>query len=85
MLEKQLDEMKNRISGRSSSFYPYITNKLGRISQRKLVQFINELLDGPQKYGRGYILFDLILIFNQLIDKSSAIIIPLCVKLPCRA
>lgn len=59
MLEKQLDEMKNRISGRSSSFYTYITDRSGRISERKLAQFINELLDGPQKYGRGYTLFDL--------------------------
>ncbi|MGN0553766.1 MAG: hypothetical protein ACI4I1_10300, partial [Oscillospiraceae bacterium] len=59
MLEKQLDEMKNRISGRSSSFYPYITDRSGRISERKLTQFINELLDGPQKYGREYTLFDL--------------------------
>ncbi len=59
MLEKQLDEMKNRISGRSSSFYPYITDRSGKVSERKLAQFINELLDGPQKYGRGYTLFDL--------------------------
>lgn len=51
MLEKQLDEMKNRISGRSS-FYPYITDRSGKLSERKLAQFINELLDGPQKYGR---------------------------------
>ena len=32
MLEKQLDEMKNRIMGRSSSFYPFIIGRSGKIS-----------------------------------------------------
>lgn len=51
LLEKQLNEMKNRIMGRSSSFYPFIVGRSGRISEKKLMQFIDELLDLPQKYS----------------------------------
>lgn len=52
MLENQLCEIKNRITGRNTGFYPFITDRSGKISERKLSHFINELLDGPQKYGR---------------------------------
>lgn len=51
LLEKQLNEMKNRIMGRSSSFYPFIVGRSGRISEKKLMQFIDELLKLPQKYS----------------------------------
>ena len=59
MLEKQLDEMKNRITGRNNSFYPYIADRTGKVSERKLAKFINELLGGAQKYGRQHTLFEI--------------------------
>ena len=59
MLEKQLDEMKNRITGRNNSFYPYIADRTGKVSERKLARFIKELLDGAQKYGRQHTLLEI--------------------------
>ncbi len=56
MLEKQLNEMKNRITGRNNSFYPYIADRTGKVSERRLAKFINELLGGAQKYGRQHTL-----------------------------
>lgn len=59
MLEKQLDEMKNRITGRNNSFYPYIADRTGKVSERKLARFIKDLLDGAQKYGRQHTLLEI--------------------------
>lgn len=46
MLEEQLHSMENQILGRDNSFFPFISNKDGVISERKLAQFINRLVDG---------------------------------------
>lgn len=49
MLCDQLEKLKNRMTGRDNSFYPFITNKSGKISERKLNSFINELASKPMK------------------------------------
>lgn len=49
MLCEQLEKLKNRMTGRDNSFYPFITNKSGTISERKLNSFINELAVKPMK------------------------------------
>lgn len=50
ILNKDVELLENRISGRDNSFLPFICGKDGRISHRKLTQTINELIDGPTKY-----------------------------------
>lgn len=50
MLDDQLEKLKNQMTGRDNSFYPFITNSFGEISERKLSSFIKELTDKPQKY-----------------------------------
>lgn len=51
MLKNQLDDMENRIYGRNNSFLPFITNKNGSISERKLNNFIKSLINGVYKSG----------------------------------
>lgn len=46
MLENRLHEMNNRILGRDNSFLPFISNKSGKVSERKIAIFINELMNG---------------------------------------
>ncbi len=43
MVCSQLERLKNRMTGRDNSFYPFITNRSGEISERKLNSFVNEL------------------------------------------
>lgn len=50
MLDDQLEKLKNRMTGRDNSFYPFITNRSGEISERKLDAFIKELTDKPMEY-----------------------------------
>lgn len=50
MLNDQLEKLKNRMTGRDNSFYPFITNRSGEISERKLDAFIKELTDKPMEY-----------------------------------
>ncbi len=50
MLDDQLEKLKNRMTGRDNSFYPFITNRSGEISERKLEAFIKELTDKPMEY-----------------------------------
>lgn len=50
MLNDQLEKLKNRMTGRDNSFYPFITNRSGEISERKLEAFIKELTDKPMEY-----------------------------------
>lgn len=50
MLNDQLEKLKNRVMGRDNSFYPFITNRSGEISERKLEAFIKELTDKPMEY-----------------------------------
>ena len=50
MLNDQLEKLKDRMTGRDNSFYPFITNRSGEISERKLESFIKELTDKPREY-----------------------------------
>ena len=54
ILNKEMELIKNRISGRDNSFLPFICNKEGIISHRKLTQTINELIDGLKNYEDHY-------------------------------
>lgn len=45
MVNNQLEKLKNRMTGRDNSFYPFITYRSGEISERKLNAFINELAE----------------------------------------
>lgn len=50
MLDNQLQKLKDQMTGRNNSFYPFITNKNGEITERKLSSFINELTNKPNQY-----------------------------------
>lgn len=52
MVCSQLERLKNRMTGRDNSFYPFITNRSGEISERKLNSFVNELADFGEDSGR---------------------------------
>ena len=47
LLDEQLAKLKDRMTGRANSFYPFILNRSGEISERKLDAFISELAGAP--------------------------------------
>lgn len=49
MLDGQLEKLRDRMTGRDNSFYPFITNRTGEISEHKLDAFLNELVGEPMK------------------------------------
>ena len=44
LFKEQIDTALNLVCGRNISFYPYITTKNGKISEKKLDKFINDIL-----------------------------------------
>lgn len=53
MLDNRFRSAENSIIGRDNSFLPFITNRSGAISERKLNSFINELMNGLFKSGKA--------------------------------
>lgn len=50
LLDEKLREISNMINGRGQSFYPFITDENGKVSDEKLNAFISELINSLEHY-----------------------------------